>query len=139
VVLADHVEDLPDPLVVSGRRVLDVLIRTQRPREDPEQGNLTDVGVGDRLEDERRQRLRRRRLPVDLAVRTGFGPAHHLGSFQGRRDERDDLVGDEVDTDEMRRGRHQYGRDGTGRHGARQSRGDLLLVQVALFEVLLEQ
>ena len=94
LVLAAQREERVQPLVGAGARVDEMVVGLHDSRQHLEQGELTDVRVGDRLEDERER----------LAVRVGrdllrrrAGRDLDAGTVGGRRADLTDEVGETVD------------------------------------------
>ena len=141
VLLAAEREELADALLRRLRGVEDRGVRLHASGEDAEHRDVTDVGVGHRLEHERGEGSVRIVRPLLLLS----GCRASLGEDRDRRPlgRRRELVGDElqqpVDADGPRRRAEQDRRDPRLREPRLHAVHDLVLGELSILEVLLDQ
>ena len=136
LVLAAEGVHLAHALLAVARRVVNGLVRPEGARVDPEERQLADVRVGQRLEHERGERTVRVRRQLD--VLPAFGGFHRRAACGGGGLV-DDEVGEQVDPDPFRRAPTQHRNRDPGGDGFAQGLGDLFDLDGAALEVSLHE
>ena len=138
LLLALEVGDLADALARLPRRVVELAVRGQRPREDPEEGELAHMRVGERLEDERRGRVLRARRSAHRLLRARVDTLHRR-PVGGRREGVHHELEERADPQHLRGRAAQDGHELARPDGRAQGLDHRPLVQGPLLQVAREQ